>query len=141
MISGGWTPCDSSGAVSKAPGKKKSKFHACVEKEGFEEDVLKCVNWKKGWEENLIEILKSKFQGAEKKDLPTKPAKTLVGMLFLSLRKRVSSKLEVCFFFSNFCFNSSSNTNSEDVVWCFLVEAVAEVNVVILASFLLVVVF
>jgi len=48
LLDGGWTPCESNGAVSKKPGKKQTKFHTCVQKQGFGEDVLKCVNWKKG---------------------------------------------------------------------------------------------
>jgi len=48
LLDGGWTPCDSKGVVSNKPGKKKTKFHSCVQNQGFGEDVLKCVNWKKG---------------------------------------------------------------------------------------------
>merc|ERR1712037_961275 len=48
LLEGGWTPCDSKGVVSNKPGKKKTKFHSCVQKQGFGENVLKCVNWKKG---------------------------------------------------------------------------------------------
>jgi hypothetical protein len=89
LLDNGWTPCDSKGVVSNKPGKKKTKFHSCVQNQGFDEDVLKCVNWKKGCRIKII-IIHFWLQMAEKIDQRMKSAKMLAGSLSLKLQRKIS---------------------------------------------------